>query len=157
MHAHEEIIRDFYECFSRGDGEGMVKHYAQDVRFSDPVFTDLRGDQARAMWRMLTSRAADLRVEFRDVRADEATGSAHWDARYTFSPTGRAVLNRIDASFRFEGGKIIEHRDVFDLWAWTRMALGPVGYLLGWGPLQGTVRANARKELEKYMARHPSP
>ena len=77
MHSNEQIIRDFYECFSRRDGEGMVKHYAQQVRFSDPVFTDLRGDQARAMWRMLTSRAADLRVEFRDVRADEASGRAH--------------------------------------------------------------------------------
>jgi ketosteroid isomerase-like protein len=158
MHKNEQAIRDFYESFNRHDAEGMVKHYAKDVRFSDPVFTDLRGDEARAMWRMLTKRAPDLRVEFRDVSADDTTGRAHWDAYYTFSRTGRPVVNRIDATFRFEDGKIVEHKDVFDLWAWTRMALGPVGTLLGWSPmLRIPMRKGVKKELAKYMAKHPEP
>ena len=36
-----------------------------DRRFNDPVFGDLTGEEAGAMWRMLTGRAADLRVELR--------------------------------------------------------------------------------------------
>lgn len=154
-HPHERIITSFYEAFAAHDAEGMVRHYDDEaIRFSDPVFTDLRGAEAGAMWRMLLGRGADLSVEFRDVVADDEGGRAHWDARYTFSKTGRRVLNRIDASFRFRDGKIVEHRDSFDLHAWTRQALGPIGTLLGWTPLvEVPLRRGAKKELLRFMAR----
>ena len=29
-------------------------------------------------------------------------------------------------------GKIIKHTDIFDLWEWSKQALGVSGYLLGW-------------------------
>jgi ketosteroid isomerase-like protein len=158
MHANEKIITDFYESFARHDAEGMVKHYAKDVTFTDPVFVGLRGAEARAMWRMLNARAPDLRVEFRDVSADDTTGRAHWDAYYKFSKTGRSVINRIDASFRFADGKIVEHRDEFDLWSWTRQALGLPGVLFGWGPiLRVPIRRTVRKDLARYMEKHPEP
>ena len=155
MHSNEQIIRDFYESFSKRDAAGMVKHYADNVLFSDAAFVGLRGAEARAMWRMLCERGADLRVEYRDVSADESTGRAHWDAYYTFSTTGRKVINRVDASFRFENGKIVEHKDQFDFWAWSKQAIGPAGWLLGWGPLQGVVQKNAKKQLLAYMAKNP--
>lgn len=155
MHSNEQIIRDFYESFSKRDAAGMVKHYADNVVFSDAAFVGLRGAEARAMWRMLCERGADLRVEYRDVSADETTGRAHWDAYYTFSTTGRKVINRVDASFRFENGKIVEHKDQFDFWAWSKQAIGPAGWLLGWGPLQGVVQKNAKKQLLAYMAKNP--
>jgi hypothetical protein len=105
------------------------------------------------MWQMLCERAKDFSLEFRDVSADDTAGSAHWEARYTFSATGRRVHNRIDASFRFRDGQIIEHRDRFPMWAWTRMALGAPGWLLGWTPIvQGKVRRTARAGLDAYMA-----
>ena len=60
--------------------------------------------------------------------------------------------NQIEATFRFADGKIIEHTDVFDLWAWTRMALGLPGILLGWSPpIQNKVRATARKGLDAWL------
>lgn len=62
----------------------MVKHYAADVAFSDEAFPGLRGVEARGMWRMLCERGKDLRIEYRDVSADDTTGRAHWDAYYTF-------------------------------------------------------------------------
>jgi hypothetical protein len=40
----------------------MVACYAPDVEFSDPVFPRLRGEEARAMWRMPVERGQDLRV-----------------------------------------------------------------------------------------------
>ena len=49
------------------------------------------------------------------------------------------------AAFRFEDGLIIDHRDSFDFWKWTRMALGVPGTLLGWSPIvQGKVRKQSK-------------
>ena len=62
------------------------------------------------------------------------TGRAHWVATYTYSATGRPVENRIDATFEFRDGRIVRHRDRFDLYRWARQALGPKGLLLGWLP-----------------------
>jgi hypothetical protein len=105
------------------------------------------------MWRMLCEGATDLEIVHRDVRADVDRGSAHWDADYTFSATGRPVHNEIDADFRFTDGLIAEHVDRFDLWKWTRQALGPVGIALGWSPpVQNKVRAQARARLDEFMA-----
>ncbi len=130
----------------------MVACYAPDVLFSDPVFPALAGDQARGMWRMLTSRATDLRIEFSNVSADGATGSAHWEAWYTFTASGRKVHNVIDASFTFQDGLIATHSDRFDLWRWSRQALGPVGTLLGWSPLLANkVRRQAATALGRYL------
>jgi len=106
------------------------------------------------MWRMLCELGTDLRIVSSGIEADDATGRAHWEADYTFSATGRKVHNVIDATFRFKDGKIVEHVDSFPFYRWTRMALGPMGVLLGWTPLvQGQVRKQARKQLDRYLAR----
>lgn len=131
----------------------MVTCYTPDVRFSDPVFPDLVGERANGMWRMLVSRGKDLRLEFRDVRADERGGSAHWEAWYTFSATGRPVHNVIEASFTFRDGLIATHTDRFDLYRWSRQALGAKGALLGWTPfVQGAIRRQADRALAKFLA-----
>jgi hypothetical protein len=130
----------------------MIAHYDPQVQFSDPVFTSLRGDEVFAMWRMLTGRATDLRIEATGIEADDRSGKAHWDAWYTFSATGRKVLNRIDASFAFRDGKIVRHDDSFDLWRWASMALGLKGKLLGWAPfVQGAIRKQADAGLRAFM------
>ena len=147
------LINRFYEAFARRDAEAMVACYAPDVRFSDPAFGELRGDEARGMWRMLIERGKDLEVVHSNVLADETRGSAHWDADYSFSATGRKVHNSIDARFRFENGVITEHADSFDLYRWARQALGPVGLLLGWTPMvQNKIRSGARESLHEYMS-----
>ena len=145
-----DVIKAFYEAFSKRDAEGMVKHYADDVRFSDPVFQDLKGEEAKNMWRMLCERGKDLTVEVSNITAS----SAHWDATYTFSQSGRKVFNQIDATFTFEGDKIKTHTDVFDLYKWTRMALGVPGVLLGWTPFfQRALRGKAVAGLREYTAK----
>jgi ketosteroid isomerase-like protein len=154
MHPNAELISTFYKAFARKDAPGMIACYHPEIRFSDPVFPDLQGERAGAMWRMLCERGADLQIEASNISADDQRGAAHWDARYTFSQTGRKVLNRIDATFEFRDGKIIRHRDEFDLWKWAGMALGVPGRLLGWlPPFQGKIRANAGKTLERFVAK----
>jgi len=154
MNANEQLIQTFYSAFQKRDAAGMVACYDPQVQFSDPVFTDLKGARAGAMWTMLCERGKDLKIEFRDVRADDRAGSAHWDAWYTFGGTGRKVHNSIDASFEFSGGRIVRHTDCFDLHRWSRQALGLPGLLLGWTPLlQNKVRAMAAKNLDDYTAK----
>ncbi len=153
VHPNEELIHRFYTAFARHEGDAMAACYAPDAHFSDPVFTDLRGEEPGAMWRMLTGRAEDLEVKLAEHEADEEGGRAHWLADYTFS-TGRRVHNDIRAEFRFEHGLIAEHRDSFSFYAWARQALGPAGLALGWTPMvRGRVRREARMGLDEFLAR----
>ena len=154
MHPNEQLIQRFYEAFARRDAEAMAACYHRDVEFSDPVFPGLKGDEARDMWRMLASRAVDLEIRFKVLGADDKKGAAHWDADYLFSKTGRKVNNRIDAEFEFEDGLIRRHRDPFDLWRWSRMALGTPGLLMGWSPVIGNaVRKEAARGLAAFRSR----
>ena len=152
--TNHELIERFYTAFQQRDAEAMAACYADDVVFSDPVFGELRGDEARDMWRMLVARAQNFSLSFDNVDADEHNGRAHWVARYLFSQTGRDVVNRVDARFVFRDGRIAEHRDSFDLWRWSRQALGLKGTLLGWSPLvKRAIRAQAKKGLALYRGR----
>ena len=66
----------------------------------------------------------------------------------------RRTYNVAEAQFRFADDKIIEHHDSFPLWAWTRMALGVTGTLLGWTPLvQNKVHAQAAAGLDAFERR----
>ena len=156
MNANEQLITRFYEAFQRKDGAAMAACYHSEVQFSDPVFTDLRGANAGAMWKMLTGRAKDLRIEFRDVQANDKSGAAHWEAWYTFS-TGKKVHNIIEAHFEFRDGLIVKHKDTFDLQAWARQALGLVGRILGGTDMiQNKIRATAAGGLREYLAKNPA-
>ena len=153
MHPNEELIDGFYAAFARGDHETMAAAYADDATFTDPVFRTLDADRARAMWRMFCTSGNDVALTHSGVRADDRRGSARWEATYEFPKTGRTVHNVIDASFEFDGGRIVRHTDRFDLYRWTRMALGPAGVLLGWTPIvQNQVRAQARAQLERFQS-----
>ena len=145
------LIERFYRAFDEGDGDTMAACYAPDVHFSDPVFPDLRGSRAGSMWRMLTAAPGEVRIELLEHDAGDTEGSAQWRAHYTFSETGRPVVNDVHAKFRFEDGLIVEHHDEFSFHRWARQALGPVGLLLGWTPIvRGAVRRKAAARLEEF-------
>jgi ketosteroid isomerase-like protein len=150
----DDLIQRFYTAFDRHAGDEMAACYAPGAHFSDPVFTDLRGDEPGQMWRMLTSRAEDLRVELVEHETGGDSGSARWIARYTFTQTGRPVVNDVRARFRFEDELIKEHRDEFGFHNWARQALGPAGLLLGWTPLiRGATRRKARAGLDEFISK----
>jgi len=86
---------------------------------------------------------------------DEEYATCEWEANYTFSGTGRRVVNKVKAHMRLRDGFIIEHSDSFDMYKWCRQALGWKGWLLGWsGFLQNRVRRQAFVSLEKYMLKN---
>ena len=151
MHPHESLVREFYAAFARKDAEAMARCYHPDIFFSDTVFPRLRGEEAGDMWRMLVERGTDLVVTLDSVSANDNGGRAQWTARYTFSKTGRKVVNVISAMFAFRDGKIVRHLDSFPFWRWAAQALGPVGAVLGWfPPLKWKVRKQAARSLEKF-------
>jgi ketosteroid isomerase-like protein len=154
MHPNEELLKKFYTCFQQRDADGMTACYHAEVVFSDPVFQTLKGERAVAMWHMLIGRSKDIEVVFGDIQADEERGRAHWEASYTYSATGRKVLNVINARFRFQDGRIVVHDDSFDIWKWASQALGVSGRLLGWTPfMQQAIRRRAGQALDAYVGR----
>jgi ketosteroid isomerase-like protein len=154
--ANKALIERFYEAFGQKDGHGMSECYASDVHFSDPVFPDLRGPRAEAMWQMLTETPGELRIELLEHDAGETHGSAHWRAHYEFTQTGRPVVNDVHATFTFRDGVITEHHDKFNFHRWSRQALGAPGLLLGWTPmLRSTVRRKAADRLEEHTGVAP--
>lgn len=157
MHANAELITRFYTAFQERNGEAMVACYHPEVEFSDPVFQNLQGARAKAMWLMLCSRAKDLSVEFSKVAANDNSGQAHWDAWYLFSATGRTVHNIIDAQFEFQDGLIRKHTDTFDFHRWAGQALGLSGRLLGGTDfMQNKIRKTANAGLDAFMKKSGS-
>jgi ketosteroid isomerase-like protein len=152
MHPNAQLIDGFYKAFAAKDHAAMQACYAPEATFEDAVFR-LRGKEVGAMWHMLCEGGRDLTLTYSGLDADDTTGRAHWEARYTFSSTGRKVHNVIDAAFEFQNGRITAHRDRFGFWRWSSQALGPAGRLLGWTPpVRNKVRATARVRLQKFMA-----
>lgn len=153
-------IERFYAAFAQLDSAAMQACYAADATFDDPAFSLHGAEAIGAMWRMLCRATlakgmAHWRLDVSDITAQGSQGSAHWEAHYLFSATGRLVHNRIDASFDFDPhGLITRHRDSFDFWRWSRQALGTPGILFGWSPwLRGKLQSQAAVNLRRFRER----
>lgn len=148
----------FYTALAARDWQTVGRLYADDARFDDPAFVGLDAAQVRAMWRMLLGRAGDdSRVSYEVLADTPEAARVRWTARYTFSQTGRPVLNVITAQLTLRDGRIVRHIDAFDFFRWSRQALGLPGWLLGWtGFLRGKVRAQVRRTLAAFMQKHPT-
>jgi hypothetical protein len=150
-----KTIEALYAAFARLDGVAMAECYAENARFDDAAFSLAGRREIGAMWTMLCEAT---KAKGRDVWKLEASAitetSAHWEAHYRFSVTGRMVHNIIEAKFEFDAaGLIVRQQDSFDFWRWSRQALGTPGLLLGWSPfLRNKVRAQAAANLKKFLA-----
>lgn len=127
----EEIIANFYTALNERDATKMVEHYHNDIIFEDPVFGKLEGDEAHKMWHWLCHNGKDLKVTYSDIIINQDIGTARWEARYTYGKRKRPILNKISAEFMFKEGKIIKHKDNFDLKTWATQAIGWKGKVIG--------------------------
>lgn len=149
----EATIQALYSALDRHDGEAAAACYTDDAVFEDPAFGRLEGGAVKDMWRMLAERSDDLAVTLGEhgVAEDGRSGWAHWSATYTFTDTGRKVLNEIDARYTFRDGLIAVQVDSFPLRRWGAQALGPKGAVLGLTPLLSRgVQKQARSNLDAY-------
>lgn len=149
----QEIIEKFYHSFSQLQAEDMVSCYHDEIEFEDPAFGKLKGTRAGNMWRMLaeSQKGKEFKIEYRDIQVSGSTGKVHWEAFYVFSQTGRKVHNIIEATFEFKEGRIYRHKDHFNLYRWSKQALGLKGYLLGWTPyFKNQFNILTNKTLDRY-------
>jgi len=154
MNSNEELLFKFYSAFQTRDKKSMLECYHDEVEFRDPVYGIVKGVAAKAMWLMILERGNELKIEFRNVSANENEGRVDWTAYYTYSKTDRQIVNRIHATFKFKDGKIIFHRDRYSVWRWAGMALGLTGYLLGFTPfIQNQIKSDAVTSLRMYIKR----
>ena len=153
MNDNKAVIEKFYSSFQRLDADSMNACYSDDIIFSDPVFSILKGEEVKAMWEMLCANAKDFSLGFSDIELlDEEYATCKWKATYTFSKTGRKVTNNIKAYLRLKDGVIIEHSDAFRLSTWLAQAFGWKGILFGWtGFMKRAVQKNARENLIKFI------
>ncbi len=152
MNGNQQLVTTFYSAFQQLDYKTMQQCYHEDAVFFDPVFEDLNTTEVRQMWEMLCTQAKNFSLQFHEVKADEAYGTCSWVAEYTFSQSGKRVVNHVKAYFKFHEQQIIEHTDDFDLWKWSRQALGLPGWVLGWSAfLQNKIRTKAQNNLSLYM------
>ena len=152
---NKALIEHFYNAFQKLDHATMNSCYSDDIIFSDPVFGLLQADEVKAMWKMLCTNAKDLSLTYSNIQSvDEEYYTCNWTATYTFSKTGRKVVNNIKAFMRIKDAKIIEHSDGFRLSTWIAQAFGWKGVWLGWtGFMKRKIQKAARKSLEKFMER----
>ena len=129
----------------------MTACYAPGAHFRDPAFGDLEGDDIGAMWRMLTGRATDLKIELHEHEAGEESGSRPLDRPLH-------LLHRPPRRQRHPGqlplrrdGRIADHVDDFDFRRWAKQALGAKGTLVALlPPLRAKARAQALGQLEAF-------
>ena len=150
-----DLIEKFYTALAELNANGMAACYHQDVEFEDPAFGKLKGDRARNMWRMLCANAepSSFKLNFSKIQCQETNCRARVEAHYIFSKTGRKVHNRIRSEFVISDGLIVRHVDHFNLYNWSRQALGLTGYLLGWSSFfRKKLNAQTNRMLDKFEA-----
>ncbi|WP_430468313.1 nuclear transport factor 2 family protein [Winogradskyella ouciana] len=148
------LIETFYKAFNNLDASTMCSCYHEDIVFEDPAFGRLEGERAKAMWQMLCESQKDknFKVEVSNINSNDTEGSAHWEAYYIFSKSGRKVHNKIDAQFEFKDGLIINHKDNFNLHKWARQALGFKGLVIGRTRyFKNKLKAQTNRLLDKYI------
>lgn len=153
MKTNKELISDFYNAFQKLDYRGMNACYNEEIVFFDPVFELLKGNEVRNMWEMLCKRAGDFSLTYGNItELDKEYCTCDWVATYTFSKTGRKIINRVRANMRFADGKIIEHSDAFSLHKWSKQAFGLIGELFGWNSLfQRKIKNEAKRNLLNFI------
>jgi ketosteroid isomerase-like protein len=152
MNTNEQLIHNFYTAFQQLDAKAMNACYSDDIVFFDPVFELLRGNEAKAMWEMLCKNAKDFTLSFENIKdLGDNYYTCDWVASYTFSKTGRKVVNKIKAHMMIVDGIIIEHSDAFSLHKWSIQALGFSGWLLGLNSFyQRKIKNTARRNLLRF-------
>ncbi len=102
------------------------------------------------MWEMLLSKKdSKASINYEILEVDDKRAKVFWKAEYKYGLKRRAVVNKVTANFIFKDGMILKHIDDFNLWVWSRQALGTSGYLLGWSSY---MRHQIQKKTEGLLS-----
>ena len=69
MTTNEDTIFKFYTAFSNGDAAQMCECYHANIKFSDPVFGLLKGNDVCKMWKMLLEKSkGNIKIDFSEIK-----------------------------------------------------------------------------------------
>jgi hypothetical protein len=107
------------------------------------------------MWHMLLSKkGAAPTINYTVLHETDSQGTVQWIASYHYGVKKRPVVNKVTATFVLLNGKILQHTDHFDLWNWSKQALGISGYLLGWSDFfKSKIQKKTNQMLDHYIAK----
>jgi hypothetical protein len=156
MDTNFATIDKFYTAFQQLDYKTMITCYDKEIVFFDPAFDLLKGQEVCYMWEMLCTNAKNFTLTYGNIQnLGDDYYTCDWVATYTFSKTGKQVINKIKANMRIVDGVILEHSDAFSLHKWSSQALGLVGNLFGWNSFfQRKIKNQARKNLLIFIQKN---
>ena len=151
-----DTLKKFTEHLSHLEADALVSLYHDDIIFEDPAFGRLKGERVKDMWRLLLGRKKETQLEINvlDFESDGLTGTASWEAKYIFNVTGRKVHNKITSTFELKDGLIVKQDDKFDLYKWSKQAMGLTGTLVGWTKFfQHNLQGKTEYMLDTFIAK----
>jgi ketosteroid isomerase-like protein len=124
-----KIATRFYDAFASRDMKTMSKIYAPNVRFHDPVFGTLRGNNRvftpMKMWDATIGKTP-AKISFTVLSSDATSAAVHWQADYEIF--GRPVHNDAISHLTIKNGEIVKQHDEYSWQKWSGQAL-PLGPL----------------------------
>jgi hypothetical protein len=154
MHPNQAAVNLFLGAQKDRDPIRLQNAVREDVVLQDPLFGELKGAQAFAMWQMLW-RFREYSVTVDEQAASPTEGKAEWRQTYNLPATRRMILNKVTSSFTFYDRRISAITDKWSLYGYARMGQGALGLLLGWlPPFQETMRQAALERLTLFIGEH---
>jgi hypothetical protein len=152
MERNRALLEHFFTSLAHRNHEAMAACYAPEARFDDIAFHLCDSKKIHAMWHMITK--SDLCMTYRVESCGARDAVVCWDARYTFTDTGRRVHNELRSAFTLQDGLIIKQYDHSDAWRWCLQALGPIKGPPAW-LFSGLRESRAEEKLKDFIDRHP--
>jgi ketosteroid isomerase-like protein len=109
---NEDLLRQGYDAFGRGDMEWLTEHFADDIVWhvpgQNPFAGDHRGKEAifALFAKQMELTGGSLRLEIHDVLANDEHGVAL--ATATATREGKSLEDRQAHVFHVRGGKVTE-------------------------------------------------
>ena len=114
----ETARRLFGEMSSDGEADfGLVDtYYHPDVRFRDPIQSLQGRDAFVEMSEKLVRRCSELRARVNDAAQNGPVILLQWTMEMKLGPAPLTTIEGCTKLTLDEDGRVVEHRDYFDLW-----------------------------------------
>jgi ketosteroid isomerase-like protein len=126
------VTERLFSALRRRDAAGIAACYDEDAVFSSPLIGDVRGTEVEAVWRAIFAKTRESALSFTIVDLGLTTARVEGTVTFSLVASGRSVTSRFNSALHIRDLRVVCHDDHFDAWAWSSMAFGPAGLLLGW-------------------------
>ncbi len=144
-----KIIEDFFSYLRANDAESLMKCYADDAVYFNPLSDLVQQPAIELVWKTFMDDAAGLEITWAVVE-DKGEGyyACKWQASFNHTLTGKKVVMPVAAYFKCANNLIAEHSDGFSLHQYSAQAFGFPATIIGWNSYyQKKIKLKYRKRL----------